>query len=397
MEYISFRHVFVKEGIYYFSRRIPVDLRQHYSSGRISYSLRTRSRSIALSRANGAACKLDEYWYHLRTQNAELPGKHLLRHCLARQASLSEQGSLVTPDVLTLSDAVLTYLRLKGQGRPETFHRAAHRSCGYVIDVCGDKPLTDYIKADANKFRDALIKRGLAGSSITRIFGTVRAVFNFAVAEEGLSTTSPFANVYYDRNAGVSGRSSISMDNIRTVQKKCKEADDEMRWLVAMVADTGVRLAEAAGLLRDDIYRDENGDWMVRIIPHPWRSLKTDSSERTVPLVGSSKWAAERIHAQSTGSKFAFPRYNATGKTNANSASAGLNKWLKGYVPKGATMHCFRHSMRDRLRAVECPSDIVDQIGGWQTEGVGHRYGIGYPLSVLRQWLGRTVVLIGRS
>ncbi|WP_260080316.1 hypothetical protein [Phaeobacter inhibens] len=114
----------------------------------------------------------------------------------------------------------MTYLRLKGQGRPETFHRAAHRSCGYVIDVCGDEPPLDYSKADANKFRDALIERGLADSSITRIFGTVCAVFNFAVAEEGLSITSPFANVYYDRNKGVSGRSSTPVENIRTVQQK---------------------------------------------------------------------------------------------------------------------------------------------------------------------------------
>ncbi len=157
MENISGSHVFVKEGIYYFIRRIPVDIRQHYSSGKISYSLRTRSRSIALSRANRAACKLDEYWYHLRTQDAELPGKHLLRHGLTRQAPLLGEDASVTTDVLTLSEAVLTYLRLKGQGRPETFHRAAHRSCGYVIDVCGDKPLTGYTKADANKFRDSLI------------------------------------------------------------------------------------------------------------------------------------------------------------------------------------------------------------------------------------------------
>jgi hypothetical protein len=50
-------------------------------------------------------------------------------------------------------------------------------------------------------------------------------------------------------------------------------------------------------------------------------------------------------------------------------------------------MHSFRHSMRDRLRAVECPADIVDQIGGWQTEGVGHSYGTGYPLEVLAKWM----------
>ena len=35
--------------------------------------------------------------------------------------------------------------------------------------------------------------------------------------------------------------------------------------------------------------------------------------------------------------------------------------------------------MRDRLRAVECPSDIVDRIGGWLTAGVGQTYGKGYP------------------
>ena len=41
-------------------------------------------------------------------------------------------------------------------------------------------------------------------------------------------------------------------------------------------------------------------------------------------------------------------------------------------------MHSFRHSMRDRLRAVQCPSDITDQIGVWATDGVGQGYGSGY-------------------
>ncbi|WP_260087121.1 DUF6538 domain-containing protein [Phaeobacter inhibens] len=306
MENISGKHLFLKEGIYYFNRRVPKDLRSHYSSAKISYSLRTRSRAVALARANSASVKLDEYWYHLRPQDAELPGKPLLRHGLSRPASTNSK--VVTPDVLTLSEGVLTYVRLKGHGRPKTFERAAYRSCGYVIDICGDKPLSDYTKADANAFRDAPIKRGLTGSSITRLFGTVRAVFNFAVAEEGLSISSPFANVYYDRNAGVAVRSPIPVDAIRAVQQQCYQMDDEMRWLVALVADTGMRLAEAAGLLREDIFQQEDGRWVASITPHPWRSLKTDSSRRVVPLVGSAEWAAQRIHSQEKGSKFAFPR-----------------------------------------------------------------------------------------
>ena len=38
---------------------------------------------------------------------------------------------------------------------------------------------------------------------------------------------------------------------------------------------------------------------------------------------------------------------------------------------------------------MECPSDIVDAIGGWKTSGVGHGYGNGYPLEVLGNWMKR--------
>ena len=45
--------------------------------------------------------------------------------------------------------------------------------------------------------------------------------------------------------------------------------------------------------------------------------------------------------------------------------------------------------MRDRLRAVECPSDMIDQIGGWATEGVGQSYGKGYSIEVCLKWVNK--------
>ena len=39
------------------------------------------------------------------------------------------------------------------------------------------------------------------------------------------------------------------------------------------------------------------------------------------------------------------------------------------------------------MRAVQCPSDITDQIGGWTTDGVGQGYGLRYPIRVLQEWL----------
>ena len=41
--------------------------------------------------------------------------------------------------------------------------------------------------------------------------------------------------------------------------------------------------------------------------------------------------------------------------------------------------------MRDRLRAVGCPAEIIDQIGGWSSANVGSRYGEGHSLFALRQ------------
>ena len=173
---------------------------------------------------------------------------------------------------------------------------------------------------------------------------------------------------------------------IRRIQEECYRLDDDMRFLVALISDTGMRLSEAAGLHIDDIRLYGDIPHVV-VQPHHWRSLKTAASERKIPLVGASLWAAQRIAGQAYDPVFAFPRYNRSGKTNGNSASAALNKWLKSYVPDGCSVHSFRHSMRDRLRAVNCPTEMIDQIGGWSRETIGQGYGEGYGLNNTYQWL----------
>jgi len=45
--------------------------------------------------------------------------------------------------------------------------------------------------------------------------------------------------------------------------------------------------------------------------------------------------------------------------------------------------------MRDGLRAVECPKEIIDQIGGWSSGDVGETYGEGFQLSNVRNWINK--------
>ena len=41
------KHLWCRSGVYYFVRRIPVDVQRHYRSKRVSMSLRTRSLAAA--------------------------------------------------------------------------------------------------------------------------------------------------------------------------------------------------------------------------------------------------------------------------------------------------------------------------------------------------------------
>ena len=178
---------FNRAGYYYFSRRVPADLVIHYSYPRIVQGLKTKSAPTAKSRALVAAAKLDEYWSHLRMTDPDFIGRSLLKSgngLFARNTQLDV--SISSEQLITLSEALEAYVTQKGAGKPKSFEAAAQRACSYLVDACGAKDLAEYTRADALRYRDYLIAKGLVGSSISRVISSIRAVFNFAISEYAL-------------------------------------------------------------------------------------------------------------------------------------------------------------------------------------------------------------------
>ena len=99
-----------------------------------------------------------------------------------------------------------------------------------------------------------------------------------------------------------------AIQDIKKVQSLCKDIDDEMRWLIALISNTGMRLGEAAGLLKEDIKLDEPIPH-IDLKPHPWRSLKTRVSQKLIPLTKEALWTSKRILETNNDSIFTFPRY----------------------------------------------------------------------------------------
>jgi site-specific recombinase XerD len=315
----SVPYTFTRNGYYYFTRRVPTDLLQLYAKDRIVEGLRTKCAKQAMIQSQQASAKLEAYWASLRVAHSDVPGR--------KQAQKNSPQIIKTPNPSVQNDqpdllqALNMYLDLKGRNRPKSFEAAAKRTCNYIIKIAGNKPLGSYSRTDALHFRDWLVDRGLSGSSVTRNFSYIKAVFNFAASEYALDIKNPFIGVYHDRSLGVVKRKPIPFSEILNIQAECRNIDDDLRWLIALLSDTGMRLAEGAGLIKSDIFLDAEIPF-VRIQKHPWRNLKTKASEREVPLLGASLWAAQRLLEMGNDTDFAFPRYNQASTTASNSASA---------------------------------------------------------------------------
>ena len=93
--------------------------------------------------------------------------------------------------------------------------------------------------------------------TVKRVFSSIRAIVNLAIAEEGLECSNAFARTYFPNDDNAQLRQPISIEDIKKVQSLRRENDDEMRWLIALISDTGMRLGEAAGLLKEDIKLDD--------------------------------------------------------------------------------------------------------------------------------------------
>jgi integrase len=362
-------YLWQKRGVYYFRRKVPNDVQQHYERSQIVICLKTKSKSAAIKASRSIASKLDDFWLQMRIADMDVPASHLLVKGKPKDAFTSYASSL--------SDALATYCSLKGADRTALFFTAAKRNVGYVLEHLGDRPIDTYSSADAASFRDWLIDRGLTTSSISRIFGTIRAVINLIIQEHGLDCRNAFANIFLPKKAEEK-RKPIPKYEIMQIQKTCLEVGDERRLVIALISDTGMRLSEALGLVWGDVRLDHEYPH-INLVEHPWRQLKTSGSKRLVPLVGVSLEAIKVMHQQGFSTQFLFPSYTNEAKCNGNSASAALNKWLKQYTGQGV-IHSFRHSFRDRLREAEVDVELTDQLGGWASSTIGQSYGSGHTL-----------------
>jgi integrase len=288
------------------------------------------------------------------------------------------------PKRMALSEIAAEYLALKQID--QTPPRVALST---FISLAGDRDVSAYTREDAKLFVHHLKLRGNKTGTIRRRINSLSAIINYAYSELDLDKRNPFTRLFIqNEGADIFKRGTFTNEQLKWGYDKALSSGSTVKLLMPLLGDTGCRLAEIVGLRLEDI--DLEND-LIHIRPNSARRLKNKTSERVLPLVGYAKLAIEQALALAD-DEWLFPQYLKVGHCYATHASNAVNKWLKKNFG-GLTSHCLRHTFRDRLRAVECPIDMIDQIGGWRSVGgIGAGYGQGYDLGQLRVWLARCSV-----
>ncbi|MDA9346636.1 tyrosine-type recombinase/integrase [bacterium] len=226
--------------------------------------------------------------------------------------------------------------------------------------------------------------KGNKTATIRRRINSLSAIINYAYSELDLDKRNPFTRLFIqNEGADVFKRGTFTNDQLKWGYDKALSSGSTVKLLMPLLGETGCRLAEIVGLRLEGIDLENE---VIHIRPNSARRLKNKTSERVVPLVGYAKLATEQALIKAD-DQWLFSQYIKAGHCYATHASNAANKWLKKDFG-GLTAHSLRHTFRDRLRAVECPMDMIDQIGGWRSVGgIGAGYGHGYSKAQLGRWL----------
>ena len=203
-----------------------------------------------------------------------------------------------------------------------------------------------------------------------RELNSICAVFNLVYEEHEIDHFHRFRKLNIP-NFGLDSeeREDFTSDQLNFLRDVVGGSDNKTEQIIGLLIDTGMRSSEAVGLASRDI----NLGRIPHVVLHknPMRRLKNRSSQRIIPLVGSSLSAAQCLDLTE---EWVFPRWLKKDRSK-DTANANVNNRIHRILGPGSpTSHSFRHTLATRLRSVECPEYMRKELGGWASS-VSESYG----------------------
>jgi len=432
---VKFLHLPKGRNIYLYRRQIPKGLRHHYSSPQILKSLETSNEVQAIKRCREINHSVEQEFSRL---NAGYPRKPelnyfseatalLLKFGLSKSAfDNHDEGAAMRRDVfhdylddvirngtskekyeafffsnesayqylpdvertalellrgdfsLSASQFLDQHVELLGRTSDTKFIQGVANAKKFLLKHLNDKPPSQYDRTEVRLLMNAGIENGLKTQTVKRYLTTIRAAFNNVALELELDSEKhhPFTDFKVPQLGDDSkDREDFTFEELQQVRWMKEKRKPEITWLIQLMLETGMRVNEVCGLQVGDINLEHDFPHLA-IHRNTFRRLKTKGSQRFIPLIGIALEAATKAIAGSKG-VWLFPSYIDFEKqtTKNNQASGATNKQIRSVLGQAApTAHSFRHTMQTRLRQVDCPESLRNELGGW-VKTVSESYG----------------------
>ena len=308
----------------------------------------------------------------------------------------------VTTDVTLYS--LFEYWRDAVPGRPLRTVEDFKRRVQQMDALTGNKPANLLTKSDFVLFRDAMIAKGKATTTVEKDLSFLKTIMRYAHESDKIPSNPTEALKVSKRKVSSKVRRRLQIDDvckvfgssIYTADERPKGGGcDAAAWVPLIGLYTGARLEEVCQLRLADIQK-RDGINFFNIIDlddddlNIKTSVKTDDSRRQVPIhaelikAGFLDYVA---HIKAQGHDWLFPHLQPDryGKRGGN-WSKWWARWRQSLGVAGASKcyHAFRHTFKTACRQADVEEETHDALTGHSGGGIGRDYGE-YPLSTLNR------------
>lgn len=418
-------YLLLRSDSWYFSRRIPKEIKRYDSREYIRFSLQTDSKKQAKKLASIENAKLEQYWetlsgsgnlhnheqYRKIVERASLLGftyqpltqivagpfeefearlLFLEKHLLEEKKVEAVLGAAPEP-VLFLKDLWHTFADLKQEVKLNKSHHQYNKwknpriqAVNILISLVEDKPINKLTRRDLNSVKKYWLNRikedNISSGTVNKQFIYLKTIIE--TISDNYDLDIPIEKLFKKLllKERYQPRLPFTTDHIINVLLKPENLaglKPEYQAMLNVLAETGIGFDEQVGILPNDIFLNADIPHVI-IQPSDNHALKTEYRKRIIPLTGFALDAFKK-----------YPRGFSGQVKIADHASFAIGKHLKDkkLLPsKKHSAYSLRHSFQDRLTNADCPDRI-------QTDLMGHRfkdrvkYGEGGSLEKKHEWL----------
>ncbi len=313
----------------------------------------------------------------------------------------------------------------------------------YFINLVGDKPISEYTKSDARAYKNTLstlppswnLKKELKGLRIdkasekaskmglppmsinntNKILRFTGSLWNWMMTNYDEVEANPFVGLSIATTTSPrAAREGFTIDELKIIfsapiytgcvsERKWNETgsysmvNTAKYWVPLISLYSGMRMDEILQLRFCDVCSIE-GMHYFDINADEGKTLKNRSSKRSIPIhnkliqYGLLEFLTRKskgVQHKTSQTRIFDDVQKGSDGTYSYTFSKHFSRFLKeiDVKTKKNSFHSFRHTFEDACREADVPKEVMDALQGHSSQDMSARYGAGYSVHKLNEWL----------